>query len=64
MFIITSINYTTGEITVCPALSITSKKGEQITFLQKDRELRQIVPKEHLNDLKIGQVIKMTISLL
>lgn len=63
MFVITAINYTTGEITVAPVISLTSKKGEQITFLQKDRTLRQVVPKERLDDLIIGQVIKMTISL-
>ena len=64
MFIITAINYTTGEITVCPLVSLTSKKGEELSFLQTDRQLRQTVPKEHLKDLKIGQAIKMTISLL
>ena len=62
MYIITGINYSTGEVTISPSISLTSKKENKLHSCKR-WELRQVVPKEHLNDLKIGQVIKISISI-
>lgn len=63
MFYIVGINYTTCEVTIAPLIQLTSKRGEEMAFLQIDKQLKQVVPKEHLKDLKIGQSVQMSISL-
>jgi hypothetical protein len=63
MFYITGINYTTCEVTICPLVQLTSKRGEEMAFLQTDKQLKQVVPKDQLKNLKIGQSVQMSISL-
>lgn len=63
MFYVTGINYTTCEVTITPLIELTSKKGEEMAFLQTDRQLKQVVPQDQLKSLKIGQPVKMSISL-
>ena len=63
MFYITGINYTTCEVTITPLIQLVSKKGEEMAFLQTDKQLKQVVSKDQLKDLKIGQPVKMSISL-
>lgn len=63
MFYITGINYTTCEVTICPLVRLVSKRGEEMAFLQTDKQLKQVVPKDQLKNLKIGQSVQMSISL-